>query len=164
MELGNVRLLRVLKGIATSAALWAVAWVPLTVGLAGVTALFGAPLPPREIWGVLLLRQAIVGALNGAVFGAALAILGRRRTFESLRYGLFAACGAIGGAVFPVVVTGVMLAVYDSLPLSAMVFSTGMSSFLGAVCGVESLRLARRATALPGATTDENRQLASTSA
>ena len=160
-----MRILRVLKGIATTAAIWAVAWVPLTIGLASLSALFGMPQPPREIWGILLLRQAIGGALNGAVFGAALAVLGRRRTFESLHYGLFAACGAIGGAVFPVLLTGVMVTTVSvALPVGAMVFGIALSSFLGTVCAVESLRLARRAPALSIGASDEPKQLMSNTA
>ena len=155
-----MRILRVLKGIATSAAIWSAAWVPLTVGLAGVSALFGMPLPPREIWGLLLLRQAIGGALNGAVFGSALAVLGRRRTFESLHYGLFALCGAIGGAGFPLLISGVLsTTVSGTIPVQALIFSTITSGFLGTVCAVESLRLARRAPALPAGDGDEQRRL-----
>ena len=119
-------------------------------------------LPPREFWGLLLVRQAIAGALNGAVFGAALAILGRRRTFESLRYGLFALCGAIGGAVFPLLMTGVLITtVSATIPLQAVIFSTAISGFLGTVCAVESLRLARRAPTLSAGVGDEPKQLAS---
>lgn len=160
-----MRILRVLKGIATSAAIWGAAWIPLTVALSGVAALFGMPQPPRELWGLLLLRQGIAGALNGAVFGATLAVLGRRRAFESLHYGLFAVSGAIGGAVFPLLMTGLVATTTSAaIPFQAIVFSTAMSAFLGTVCAVESLRLARQAPALPSVDGGEERRLVSHSA
>ena len=59
-----MRIMRVLKGIVASAIAWGVAWVPLSVALAGIGALVGSPLP-RAFWSYFLIREVIAGAMAG---------------------------------------------------------------------------------------------------
>jgi len=152
-----MRILRILKGIALTAVTWAIAWVPLSLALVGIGALVGVPLPPRAYWGFLVAREAIGGAINGAVFGTVLALFGRRQTFATLSIARMALCGAIGGAVFPLFVMTIVLRFVRLesgayvMPPSAVQLGLGLaiSSAVGAVCAATSLAIARRAPELP---------------
>ena len=153
-----MRLLRVLKGIAKSAAVWTLGWVSLTLLISGVATVFGAHLPPSEFWGMILARQAIGGAINGAFFASALAFLGRRRTLDSLSFPLVAACGAIGGVAFPLLQMGVLLKTYPgTIPWGAMLVGAAFSTAVGATFAAQQLHVARQAQPLlPEAVDDEN--------
>ena len=153
-----MRLLRVLKGIAKSAAVWSFGWVSLTLLTSSVAAVFGAKLPSSEFWGMILARQAIGGAINGAFFASALAILGRRRTLDSLSFPLVAACGAIGGVAFPLLMMGVLLQTFPgSIPWGPMLVGAAVSTVVGATFAAQQLHVARSAQPLlPEAVVDEN--------
>ena len=144
-----MKIARLLRGIAGTALTWALAWAPLTVALTAIFALVGGVPPPRDIWGVLLLRQAIVGAINGAVFASTLALFGRRQTLSTLRSGRVALYGAIGGSGFPVLTTLVVVRMaHVALPATALVALIVTNAVLGASLAVGSLSLAQRAPEL----------------
>ena len=115
----SMRILRILRGIVKTALTWAVVWVPVSLIPFGLAALVGSPLPPGVL-GPLLITQAVMGAINGGVFASVLAIAGRRKTFETLSLPWIAACGAVGGALFPVAIQAVLFAtVHLSIPATA---------------------------------------------
>jgi hypothetical protein len=144
-----MRILRVLKGIAKTAIVWAIAWVPLSFGLGLVSALFGAASPPREIWMWLVYRQAVVGAITGAAFAIALVALGRTRTLATLTYSRMAIAGALGGVIFPLITIAVFARMDSQLPVVPLIMGVVINGAVGAVCAAGSLRLARGAPELP---------------
>ncbi len=148
-----MRSVRVLKGIVTSAIAWGVAWVPLSVTLAGIGALAGSPLP-RALWGFFLIRQVIGGALSGGVFAATLAAVGRRRTFDTLSYARIALCGAVGGVIFPAIGFIVVHSLtgpgrHGPLPVFQIALVFAVNGTMGALCAASALRIARQAPELP---------------
>ena len=151
-----MRLIRFLRGALKTAVTWSLAWTPVSFIPMGLYAVFGGVLPePRMIIGFAI-SQAVSGAINGFVFASVVAVMGRRKTFESISMRWIAACGAIGGALFPVVVRSVFLAAND-FPLSALGLVSGLAlnAAIGAGFAAASLSLARRAPQLrPGETTD----------
>jgi len=146
-----MRILRILKGIGITAVLWAIAWVPLTFGLFLASRLFGAPVPPGDMWALLVYRQFVTGAMTGAAFALALAVLGRTRTVATLGYGRMAVCGALGGIVFPAFTTIMFARMGVALPVLPMLLGGAISASAGALCATGSLRLARRAPELSSA-------------
>jgi len=147
-----MRILRILRGILKTALTWAVVWVPFSLIPFGLAALVGSPLPPGVL-GPLLITQAVMGAINGGVFASVLAIAGRRKTFETLSLPWIAACGAVGGALFPVAIQAVLFAtVHPSIPATAWVSALVTNAVLGAGCATMTLSVARRAPALPRGT------------
>ena len=144
-----MRVLRLLRGVATTALTWAVVWAPFALIPFGVAMMFGAELPLRLLTG-LVVGKAVTGAISGATFAGLLAVAGRRRTFESLSLPWIAGLGAVGGAVFPAAVRATILTVMDvSLPVSVLVTGLVTSALLGAGCASMTLAIARRAPALP---------------
>ena len=143
-----MRIVRLLRGIVTTALTWAVVWVPFSLIPFGLATLFGADLPVRVL-GALIIGKALTGAVSGASFAGLLAIAGRRRTFESLSLPWIAGLGAIGGAIFPFAIRATLLTTMDvSLPASALVSALVTSALLGAGCASLTLSIARRAPAL----------------
>lgn len=141
-----MRIVPILRGIVTTALTWAVVWIPFSLIPFGLGALFGADLSLRLL-GALVAGQAVTGAINGAVFAGLLAVVGRRRTFESLSLPWFAAWGAVGGALFPVAVRAALFATTDlPIPASALVSGLVTSALVGASCATLTLSIARRAS------------------
>lgn len=154
MEIG-----RLVRGIVRTSLTWAAITVPLSLIPFGVASLFGGPVPVR-IWGALLLTSGVMGLINGGVFATALAIMGRRTTFERLSLARIAACGAVGGALVPFVGRAVMIATTDvPLPATALLWTLATNAVLGAGFAAVALSAARRAPALPRET-DETSALA----
>ena len=144
-----MRMLRLIRGIATTGLTWAVVWVPFSLIPVAVASLFGAALPMRVLTG-LVIGKALTGAISGAAFASFLAAVGRRRTFESLTLPWIAGLGALGGALFPSAIRATLLATMDvSLPASVLVSGLVTSALLGAGCASATLAIARRAPALP---------------
>ena len=144
----NMKLPRILRGILKTAATWGIAWVPCTAALLGLAALFGAPIPSAAVI-PLLIRSAIGGALNGAVFSVALAIAGRNKTPETLSGGLLIACGTIGGAFFPALLLGVLASTSVSLPMIVVPVNLLIGGLMGATFAVITLQAIRHAATLP---------------
>lgn len=143
-----MKLPRVLRGILKTAATWGIAWVPCTAALLGLGALFGAPIP-AAVFISLLIRSAIGGALNGAVFSVALAIAGRNKTPETLSGGVLIACGAIGGAFFPALLLGVLASTSVSLPMIVVPVNLVIGALMGATFAGITLKAIRHAATLP---------------
>ena len=147
-----MQLLRVVRGILKTALVWGAAWIPLSLFPLSVAALLGADLPPRVIFGPMLLQSAMMGVINGIVFGSVVAIAGRRKTFAGISLKWIAVCGAVGGALFPFLARSLVVALTDvSLPLTSLAATLVTNAVLGAGLAATSLALARRAPALPRA-------------
>jgi predicted membrane protein len=143
-----VKLPRLLRGILGTAVTWGLASLPISAAFLGVLALFGVG-PPAGLLIPILVRSAIGGAINGAVFAVALAITGRRKTPETLSAGLLVACGAIGGAFFPALTMGVILTQTTAvIPAAAVLWSIGSGALIGAALAGVTLRAIRRAARL----------------
>ena len=142
-----MRIVRILRGIVTSAVTWAGLWMPSALIPIGMAALTGNPLP-LSVVGAILVSQGLIGAVNGVVFATVLAIAGRRKTFESLSMPLMAACGAVGGVLFPVVVRTVMLSTLGIQIMPTALIFLVINALLGAGCAALTLHIARRAPAL----------------
>jgi hypothetical protein len=144
-----MRILRTLRGIAVTAVTWAVVWAPFSFVSIGLAAFAGQAFSPRLL-AIIVANQIVVGAINGAVFAGALAIAGRRRTFESLSMPLMVACGAIGGTLFPFGIRTLILSAGFGIhqPVTTLVTTLITNALLGAGCAALSLKLARRAPAL----------------
>ncbi len=144
-----MRISRILSGILKTALTWAVVWVPISLIPLGVAALFGARLA-SGVWGPFLISQALMGAINGAVFAGVLAIAGRRKTFETLSLPWIASCGGVGAAMFPFVFRAVLLTALDvPMPAMALLSTLVSNAVLGAGLATLTLSIARRAPALP---------------
>ena len=139
---------RILRGILKTAVTWGIAWVPCTAAFLGLAALFGAPLPAAAVIAILI-RSALGGALNGAVFSIALAIAGRNKTPETLSAPLLIACGAIGGAFFPALLLGAIAGTSISLPLVAVLVNIGIGALMGTTFAGITLKAIRHAAKLP---------------
>jgi len=97
----------------------------------------------------LLIRSAIGGALNGAVFSVALAITGRDKTPETLSGGLLIACGAIGGAFFPALLLGALATTGVTLPMIVVPVNLLIGGLMGATFAGITLKAIRHAATLP---------------
>jgi hypothetical protein len=130
----------------STAIVWGIAWIPMSIALYGAAALLGADLPRMRFWGEILLGVSIRGAMSGAAFAGALAVVGRRMNFEALGVPRMMLCGALGAVVAPVMTLGV-IALGGSLSVNpaAIGLSLLVSSALGAVSGAATLLTARRA-------------------
>ena len=146
-----MKMLRVLRGILGTAVAWSVAWIPLTVATWSVAALLGSHVPPARYWGAMLASAAIRGFICGAAFASVLAIVGRRRSFSTLRFRHMALWGAVGGLVAPIISLSALALGSVALPPLAIGLSLGFSSVVGALSAVSTLYVARRAPGLPAA-------------
>jgi len=143
-------LLRRLRGMFSVAALWAIAFIPLGV----VWFLWGYHyLPP----GADLLRSflerialaVVYGAICGGLFALVLSTISRWRPVLALRSGHAARWGAITGFFFPAISTlPWALASGSPARIAVALVSLGLSTGLGALCAVATLRLAARAPTL----------------
>ena len=138
-----MRVARFFRGMLGTSISWAVAWIPFAVVPIALMTAYG-PLPPTRLLALIVVRQALVGAIAGAAFATVLLIAGRRKRFSNLSMRWIALCGAAGGAVFPLVVQSLVVS-QVGLPLLAVVWSTVTSAAVGATCASVSLALARRA-------------------
>ena len=146
-----MRILRVLRGIVTTAVTWAVVWVPVSLIPFGIGSLFGSPLPAR-VYLTIIIGQAVVGAVNGTVFATILAVAGRRKSFETLSLRWIAVCGAVGGALLPFLGRAALIAADFPIPASALLSTLITNGVLGAGLAATTLSLARRAPALRAST------------
>jgi hypothetical protein len=145
----SMSILRKLRGIVTTALTWAVVWAPLSLLPLAFAALSGIQLPPGSVGRVLII-QAVIGAINGGVFASVLAVAGRKKRFETLSLRWIAACGAVGGALFPLVVRAALFTSLEvPFPAMALAWDLVTNAALGAGFATLTLALARRAPALP---------------
>jgi hypothetical protein len=146
--MSDMKFPRILRGILKSAVTWGIAWVPFTAAFLGIATLFGAPIPGAVVIPILI-RAAIGGAINGAVFSVALAIAGRNKTPETLSGGVLIACGAIGGAFFPALMLGALTATSITLPMIAVLLNIGIGALMGTAFAGITLKAIRHAAMLP---------------
>ena len=170
-------ILRRLRGVLTTALLWAPVWALAGAAMAGyqihrmhrwhrayrddpTTAASHVP-TTLEGWGWSYVGEkalafAIAGAISGAVFALVVAALERRRTFGQLAMGRIAAWGALGGMTIPVVFLGDFLTELGRFPEGYagrdwLVMSASLG-VLGAVCSTATLVAARRLVPMPEGT------------
>ena len=149
-----MRLLRVLRGVLGTAVAWGLAWIPLTLATWSAVAVLGGNVPPLSAFGPIVVGAAIRGAISGAAFATVLAIAGRRRTFANLRLRDMLVWGAVGGLVAPVISLGVIAVTTSvSIPLLTVGFGLAVASGIGALSGVGTLVIARRAPELSSSDT-----------
>jgi hypothetical protein len=150
-------LLRRLRGMASTALLWAATWgiigaaayavlgVRWTVGM-GRSLSVGEVLP-YVLSGALFL--AVYGLLSGVAFAGVLMLLERRRSIQDLTIARIAAWGALGG--IGVLLVNVALVYWvEGLVLSETLPVLLFMGLLGAGCAAGSLALARRTSEAEG--------------
>jgi hypothetical protein len=141
--------LRRIRGTASLAALWGLAFLPL--GL--MWFLWGLPfLPPNaSVLRSLLERLALAlvyGTICGGLFALMLATISRWRPVLLMRRTVAARWGAVTGFFFPAITT--VAWALDSGSASRIgiaLVSLGLSTALGAACGASTLALAARSPA-----------------
>jgi hypothetical protein len=140
---------RKIMAIVRSAGTWAIGWGALMTGIAVIGVSFSSVSLPAGFWAAFITRQAIGGAINGVVFAVALMVIGRRQTFATLSVARIAACGAMGGIVFPLIsIAMIPASVLGTIALSQLAIGCAVSVGIGAIIGGGSLLLARRAPAI----------------
>ena len=144
-------MLRKLRGILSTAAVWALVWLPIGLSLALILG------PPSEClycaphW---LLYQIVIwaiwGALSGALFAVILILMERRRTLAELSLRRNATWGALASLFLPLLLAILELIEYWSylgeqfwrFTMLALVVASG----LGAACAALTLKAAQRAS------------------
>lgn len=146
--------LRRLRGLAGTAAVWAAAWGAVGVIPSVTIQAFwfgrhgGAPLSlavilPMIGWGFAV--WAVWGALSGLVFGIVVAIRERHRTPDGLSARRIAGWGAIAGLTIPALI---LVYTVTHAPAQALSLNMGkillFGALLGMGCGAGSLVAARQ--------------------
>jgi hypothetical protein len=137
-------IMRVLRGIVKTAIIWAAVWAPASLVPMALAELSGVHFPSGVFLRVLIF-QTVIGAINGGVFASAIAFGGRRKTFETLSLRWIAACGAVGGALFPLILRAALGA---PMPPIAVAWGLATNAALGAGLATLTLFIARRAPVL----------------
>jgi hypothetical protein len=143
-----------IRGVLGISIVWAVAWLPLAVGLGLYRYWSDAPyrnLLPNKLEGFLAhMANAVglgmlAGAVSGAIFAVILALAERNRTLSNLSIRRLAIWGGIGASLLPA----------TFLSLEAFVFThgnwwsgativLGIAAALGAASAAATLKLANR--------------------
>ncbi len=147
--MGIWRRLRGILGIATT---WGVAFslFATTLVLSGVAvrlfpvSIFG----PRQIVAIAI-ENFLMGGLAGTLFSLFFATGERRQTLESLSMPRVALWGFLGvGVPAAALVLGAIF-MYGRIPLLAAPLGVAMAGAMGSAMSVATIKLARRAPALP---------------
>lgn len=142
-----MRILRIVRGIATTALTWATIWVPVSFIAIGVASLFRTgPALGMSVTRFVIV-QATLGAITGAVFASSVAIAGRRRTLATLSVPVMAACGAGVATLVPILLRIGVVGALEA-PATLIVSTLLTSGVVGAICATLTLAIARRAPAL----------------
>ena len=146
---GIVRRLRGILGIATT---WGVAFsvVATTLVVSGVvTRLFPVSIfGPRQIAAVAV-ENFLMGGLAGTLFSLFFAGGERRQTIETLSMPRVALWGFLGvGVPAAALVLGATF-LYGRIPLLVVPLSIAVAGAMGSAMSVATIKLARRAPALP---------------
>jgi len=152
-------LLRRLRGLVSTALLWALAW-----GIAGAAAYavlgvrwtlqWDRPLTVAEVMPYVLtgaIFLAVYGFLSGAAFAGVLMWVERRRSIRDLTLPRIAAWGALGGVGVLLLNLVLVLLTEDGMVPDDTVRVMTIMGVLGAACAAGSLALARRAPERDGA-------------
>src|SRR5690606_29563992 len=123
---------RTLRAVVTTAATWSLVWIPFALVPIGMVAVEGQRLQLRLVLTVVM-TQATLGAIGGALFAGALTLGGRSKSFEDLRLRSVGLWGAAGGLLLPLVMQLVVMR-DAGLPLAAVAVATAASAGLGATC------------------------------
>ena len=137
-------MLRRIRAALVLGVLWGIAWVPFWLVF-----MWSYGLPLGIVVEELLVPFSAISAVSGAIFGGILTLFERRGAIDRLVPARVAAWGAAAGAVFPTVLTILILAVsevHGPLMASALdwVARTAPISAFGAFCGWATLWLAQR--------------------
>lgn len=145
-----------LRGVLGAAAIWAALAVPFAIIHAGISALFGKPTPPLSDFAPLLTGVMVRGAIAGAAFAGLLTTLARGRTFKSLRLADTASWGALGSLVSPAVAVALSALPHATrIPAPVFLSAVAQTAMVGAICGMGTLAIARRAPELPALRGDD---------
>jgi hypothetical protein len=144
-------IIRRLRGALGVGVVWGVAFSTLATtlllgGLAGgviPSIVFG----PRDVVSVAI-RAFVVGGLAGMVFAAALASAERQRTLANLSIKRVALWGFLGAAGVPSILA-VAMGAMGLLPLGVLASSVAAFGAIGGALSIATVRIARRAPALP---------------
>lgn len=131
--------LRRIRGALLMGLAWAVVWAPIGILIGMIVDPTGAM---DEPW---IAVGAYPGFLGGVLFSIVLAIAARRRSFEQLSTGRFAAWGALAGALLGVIPFLVGEASSGARPWLLGAIFISSTTLLCALSAAGSLALARRA-------------------
>jgi hypothetical protein len=135
--------LRRFRAIMATAATWSLAWAPFALVPLSIVATSDQRVPLRLVVTVVM-TQAMLGAIGGALFAAALTLSSRSKRFEELRVLSVSLWGAGGGLLLPLAAQ--LTVMRDvGLPVAAIAGATAVSAALGATCAASTLWIARRA-------------------
>lgn len=149
--------LRRLRGVASTALFWAIAWLPFGVAL--VTLWLGprrSEAPPAFSWRSLataVLVWCTWGAISGGVFAVALAVAERKRSLADLSMLRTTLWGGFGSGSAPAVVMTVAYFRTGPRVILPYVLFVAATASLGAAMAAGSLALARRAPSASDSTT-----------
>jgi hypothetical protein len=144
-----LRRIRGLLGIATA---WGIAFsaIATTLAASGLvsrlfpTAVFG----PRQIIAVAI-ENFLMGALAGTLFSLFFASGERRQTLETLSMPRVALWGFLGVGVPTAALSLGAIFLYGRVPLWGAPLAVAMAGAMGSAMSVATIKLARRAPALP---------------
>lgn len=145
-----MRAFRLIRGVLSTALVWACGWAVLGTGLAAVATIWDSATLLELSRAVLPLAVwfGLVGAWAGGVFATIMAISERRRTFSQLSMRRVVAWGVLGGISYPVIPT--IMNLLRGVPAkSGFGFAVLMTGAFGAVSAWGMLRAARRGGSTP---------------
>lgn len=127
-----------IRGIAEHTVAWGMLWVPLSLVVQLVYNIALSDSGGAQQITVLARGSAILGAMNGFVFGVLIAVMESRRAFVSLPYGRAVAWGVV--AATPPVIVGFLFG--GNLRADAVVAALIVLG-LGGISGAATLALHR---------------------
>lgn len=142
-----MRFLRLLRGVASTAIVWAIAWATLGAVISPLLALASPIDPPARFYiGIIVgstVFYGIVGLWSGAVFAVTMAISERRRVFTDLSMSRVVAWGVLGGISYPLL--ALLFTSMSGAAVGGLAVALGITAALGAGSAWAMLRAARRA-------------------
>jgi len=145
-------ILRRIRGLLGIASTWGIAFsaIATTLVVSGlVTRLFPAAVfGPRQIIGVAI-ENFLMGALAGTLFSLFFASGERRQTLETLSMPRVALWGFLGVGVPTAALSLGAIFLYGRVPLWGAPLAVAMAGAMGSAMSVATIKLARRAPALP---------------
>ena len=144
LEGGRVRSIpRKLRGLLGMGVVWALAWVPLTVGIGVIERLVaGSGLPTLAELFTYAATGLQSGFIAGVLFGAGLSLVYGNRLLRKLRPGSMGVLGGVGGVLLAVATLGPAVVAGMLPPIPAILVTTYCGIF-GAASAVGSVKLAQ---------------------
>ena len=152
-------ILRRLRGILTTALLWAVAWaVVAPLIFLFLALLFDSPWPLRRLALSALYVGLVAGAGAGALFASALMLAEQTRKLQALSKVRLAIWGALAGSWWYVLVALQTPWTWNPAQIGPFWVAMALTAGAGSLSGLTTVWLARRARDLPE-TTDDSPEL-----